>query len=165
MPLIFSYLPIVMPIIPIKYLPIPHHDTPEVTRDARPLSPASGSCQAYEHPHWTSYGGFHSHGATPIAGWFVRENPIYKWMIWGQPYFRKPPYPIVAIKWVNIIFLDPIHTGLAVNQRIVDRRIVARHHQVASEGPQGPRQRLRSSKVCWSSEVDSSAIGSMVGYT
>ena len=22
------------------------------------------------------YGGFHSHGGTPIAGWFIRENPI-----------------------------------------------------------------------------------------
>ena len=24
-------------------------------------------------------------------GWFVRENAV-KWMIWGYPYFRKPPY-------------------------------------------------------------------------
>ena len=23
-----------------------------------------------------STGGFHSHGGTPIAGWFTRENPI-----------------------------------------------------------------------------------------
>ena len=22
------------------------------------------------------YGGFHSHGGTPIAGWFITENPI-----------------------------------------------------------------------------------------
>ena len=22
--------------------------------------------------------------------WMVLENPIYKWMIWGYPYFRKP---------------------------------------------------------------------------
>jgi hypothetical protein len=22
------------------------------------------------------YGGFHSHGGTPIAGWFIVENPI-----------------------------------------------------------------------------------------
>jgi hypothetical protein len=32
---------------------------------------------------------------------------------------------------------DHFHTCLAVNQRIVDRRIVARHHQIALEGPQG----------------------------
>ena len=41
------------------------------------------------------FGGFYSHGGTPIAGWFTRENPIYKWMMkWGNPilgYFRKPP--------------------------------------------------------------------------
>ena len=23
---------------------------------------------------------------------FTIENPIYKWMTWGYPYFRKPPY-------------------------------------------------------------------------
>ena len=26
----------------------------------------------------------------PIAGWFIREHPTIKWMIWGYPYFRKP---------------------------------------------------------------------------
>ena len=36
------------------------------------------------------YAGFHRWGY-PIAGWFM-ENPSVKWMIWGYPYFRKPPY-------------------------------------------------------------------------
>jgi hypothetical protein len=27
------------------------------------------------------YGGFHCHGATPIAGWFYNGKSIYKWMI------------------------------------------------------------------------------------
>ena len=27
------------------------------------------------------YGGFHSHGDTPMAGWFMRENPKITWMI------------------------------------------------------------------------------------
>jgi hypothetical protein len=34
-------------------------------------------------------------GGTPIAGWFIMENPfkhILKWMIWEYSYFRKPPY-------------------------------------------------------------------------
>ena len=26
-------------------------------------------------------GGFHSHGGTPIAGWFTRKNPDLKWMM------------------------------------------------------------------------------------
>ena len=30
-------------------------------------------------------------GGTPIAGWFIREHPTIKWMIWGYPYVRKPP--------------------------------------------------------------------------
>jgi len=25
---------------------------------------------------WEKYGGFHSHGGSPIAGWFIMENPI-----------------------------------------------------------------------------------------
>ena len=27
-------------------------------------------------------------GGTRIAGWFVRENPNLKWMIWGYPVLR-----------------------------------------------------------------------------
>ena len=27
--------------------------------------------------------GFHSHGGSPIAAWFIRENPILKWMMTG----------------------------------------------------------------------------------
>ena len=30
---------------------------------------------------YREYGGFHSHGGTPIAGWFITENPKQKWMI------------------------------------------------------------------------------------
>ena len=32
------------------------------------------------------------HAGTPIAGWFIMENPsIIKWVIWGYIYLRKPP--------------------------------------------------------------------------
>ena len=31
-------------------------------------------------------------GVPPIAGFFIRENPDRKWMIWGYPYFRKPSH-------------------------------------------------------------------------
>jgi hypothetical protein len=27
--------------------------------------------------------GFNGHGGTPIAGWFMMENPQQEWMIWG----------------------------------------------------------------------------------
>ena len=40
------------------------------------------------------YGGFHSHGDTPIAGWFIMENPI-KLHDLGVPLFRKPPYDVI----------------------------------------------------------------------
>ena len=32
------------------------------------------------------YGGFHSHGGTPIAGWFIVENKIRMDDDWGYPY-------------------------------------------------------------------------------
>ena len=35
-----------------------------------------------------THAGFHKWGYPPIAGWFIVDNPIYKWMIWGYPYFR-----------------------------------------------------------------------------
>ena len=28
----------------------------------------------------------------PQNGWFIMENPIFKWVIWGYHRFRKPPY-------------------------------------------------------------------------
>ena len=40
-------------------------------------------------------------GATPIAGWFIMDKSIYKW-IWGCPYGRKPP--------IEVLNMGP-HTG------------------------------------------------------
>ena len=48
-------------------------------------------------------GGFHGHGGTPIAGWFIIENPIQKWMIWGYPYFRKPPIEYGFMKLLSLL--------------------------------------------------------------
>ena len=31
-------------------------------------------------------------GVGPQNGWFIMENPISKWMIWGYHYFWKLPY-------------------------------------------------------------------------
>ena len=32
----------------------------------------------------------------PRNGWFIMEN-LLKWMIWGYPYFWKPPYDVVHL--------------------------------------------------------------------
>ena len=32
----------------------------------------------------------------PPNGWFIEEIQL-KWMIWGYPYFRKPPYVCVCV--------------------------------------------------------------------
>ena len=33
----------------------------------------------------------------PQNRWFIMENPIIKWMIWGYTYFRKPPIVLPKI--------------------------------------------------------------------
>ena len=65
-----------------------------------------------------SYGGFHRWGGTPIAGWFLRENTIEKWMITiGVPLFQDTSndhcygrldtseFSTVRISCVSILFL------------------------------------------------------------
>ena len=57
---------------------------------------------------WCWYGGFHSHGGTPIAGWLISWKTPLKWIIGGYPYFRKPPYIVRETKrW------DLTHIGSA----------------------------------------------------
>ena len=48
----------------------------------------------------------------PIAGCFIMENPV-KWMIWGYPYFRKPPciYIYIYIYKPSLIETSPVSTG------------------------------------------------------
>ena len=67
-------------------------------------------------------GGFHSHGGTPIAGWFRREIPNLKWM-WtgGSPSFQGttiwwekmwfPSIGLRSLKWI------PTMSWLVVNHR------------------------------------------------
>ena len=51
-------------------------------------------------PPTSKYMGVSINGGTPIAGWFIRENPIYKWMMnRGYPYFRKHPYGLLSMKY------------------------------------------------------------------
>ena len=45
------------------------------------------------------YGGFHKWGI-PQYGWFSWDMP-FKWRIWGHPYFRKPPYQLIALVGCN----------------------------------------------------------------
>ena len=98
------------------------------------------------------FGGFHSHRGTPIAGWFIiptapntfwdciwsfflglntfsegiwsiREWKIpWNWMIWGYPFFRKPPCSSSA----NIIRIRTYHIST-----------VSRLSPLASLAPQG----------------------------
>ena len=48
-----------------------------------------GSCLDW-YTMFTDDVGVSIHGGTPIAGWFITENPFYKWMIWGYPHYWKP---------------------------------------------------------------------------
>ena len=54
----------------------------------RRTKPYLQRCQERAAP-WIRWG--HGHGGTFIAGWFCSIHLWMIWMIWGQPYFRKPP--------------------------------------------------------------------------
>ena len=61
------------------------------------------------------YGGFLSHGRTPIVGWFIEENTILRWMISGYPHFSKAPHSLYVNDQKNVAChslshgLYPIH--------------------------------------------------------
>ena len=44
----------------------------------------------------------------PQNGWFITENPINPWMIWGDHYFRKHPYKTLGFSsFESMIFPFP----------------------------------------------------------
>ena len=49
----------------------------------------------------SSNGGFHSHGGTPIAGWFTRENPSTNGWFGGTSILWKHPNIDCLIVWVS----------------------------------------------------------------
>ena len=46
--------------------------------------------------------GVHSHGGTPIAGWFIMENPMKMNDEMSYPHFRKPPYVTQCVGLVAV---------------------------------------------------------------
>ena len=50
------------------------------------------------------YGAFHSHGGTPIAGWFIYKGQSNSNMDddWGCPYFRKHPCVKMLESWEGL---------------------------------------------------------------
>ena len=68
---------------------------------------AAWHCLAEDHGQNRAYGGVLKWGNLQ-NGWFSMENPILSWMIWGYPYFRKPPYGVW--RYTGLIYI-PI-TGL-----------------------------------------------------
>ena len=51
------------------------------------------------------YGGFQKNEGTPR--WIVSNGKsICKWMIWGNPYFRKPPYHHISGFWLLLVPLE-----------------------------------------------------------
>ena len=53
-----------------------------------------------------SFGGFHGHGGTPIAGWFTKENPIQADDLGVPLWLRKPiiyNFPIKTLIWGDTV--------------------------------------------------------------
>ena len=66
----------------------------------------------------------------PQNGWFTMQNPNLKWMIWGYPYFRKPPSCILHHLKI------PHHVSLSIFW----------HRTVPVPVPSGRSQTLRCGK-------------------
>ena len=67
--------------------------------------------------------GFPGTGVPPIAGWFRRVNhskSIYKWMIWGYPYFRKPPDAMLIFH--PVFQADPLNHGISWLETLKSQR-------------------------------------------
>jgi hypothetical protein len=45
---------------------------------------------------------------SPIAGWIAMKNPKVKWMIWGYPHFRKPPYLYNVSTWYYAVSMSTV---------------------------------------------------------
>ena len=58
---------------------------------------------------WSIFWGFHSHGGTPIAGWFLLGKIIDDLRGPGYPYFRNPPFGMINS---FLIFLHGENQGL-----------------------------------------------------
>ena len=48
-----------------------------------------------------SYGGFHNHGGTPIAGWFISWNIHPKWMRIGEKYAATCPLDFLSFDFIR----------------------------------------------------------------
>jgi hypothetical protein len=47
-------------------------------------------------------------GGVPQNSWCIMENPNLKWMIWGHPHFRRPPYNVVPPSYKLVYrFISP----------------------------------------------------------
>ena len=75
-------------------VPILPRDMPSTQRAAKKIRPLSSAVIWAGQPRNQPLKGLlkskpRFNRGTPIAGWFIVENPSYKWMIWGYLYFRK----------------------------------------------------------------------------
>ena len=89
-----GYLQILISPIPVSYSPVPSKQKCQVTSwlpgSKAHLAWRSGRLVGWTNPSET-YGVFPKIGV-PQNGWFIMENPMNKWMIWGYPYSWKHPY-------------------------------------------------------------------------
>ena len=76
----------------------------------------------------------------PKIGSFIMENP-FKWMIWGYPCFRKPPYVVDIFKELMLANVKIVYMIVFIRSMSYTRKWV-RGRRILVAFPKGPKETL-----------------------
>ena len=88
-----------------------------------------------------SDGGFHKWGYPNSWMVYFKEKPYIKWMIWGYPYFRKPPYIYI------LCYSDILHICLHNRRKFRSQTSDNMERWKAEQGRGREKRKIRREKI------------------